>query len=58
MSKEFVDAIENGDHLGAEKSFNDTMAQKVGASLEAIRRDLANSFINYKDQEADVNEKD
>ena len=48
MSKEFVDAIENGDHLGAEKSFNDTMAQKVGDSLEAIRRDLANSFINYK----------
>ena len=58
MSKEFVDAVESGDHLGAEKSFNDTMAQKVGDSLEAIRRDLANSFINYKDQEADVNEKD
>ena len=34
------------------------MAQIVGDSLEAIRRDLANSFVNYKDQEADVNEKD
>ena len=60
MSKEFVDAIVDGNNLEAEKAFSITMANRVGDALEVKRRELANTFVNssYIDQEADVNETD
>jgi len=57
MSREFVDAIETGNNLGAEKSFKDSMGAKVGDALEIKRKDISKSFVsNYIDQESDVNE--
>ena len=60
MSKEFVDAIVDGNNLEAEKAFSITMANRVGDALEVKRKELANTFVNssYIDQEADVNETD
>ena len=36
MSREFIDAIASDDRLEAEKIFTQTMADKVGHSLEII----------------------
>ena len=60
MSKEFVDAIVDGNNLEAEKAFSITMAARVGDALEVKRRELANTFVksNYVDKESDVNEED
>jgi len=60
MSKEFVDAIVDGNNLEAEKAFSITMSSKVGSALEVKRKELANTFVNssYVDQEADVNDQE
>ena len=57
MSREFVDAIETGNNLDAEKGFNDSVTKKVGDALELKRKDISKSFVsNYIEQETDVNE--
>jgi hypothetical protein len=60
MSKEFVDALVDGNNIEAEKAFSITMAARVGDALEVKRRELANTFVksNYVDKESDVNEED
>jgi hypothetical protein len=60
MSKEFVDAIVDGNNLEAEKAFSITMSSKVGSALEVKRKELANTFVNssYVDQESDVNDQE
>ena len=40
MSREFVDAIETGNNLEAEKAFKDSVASKVGDALEIKRKDM------------------
>ena len=57
MSREFVDAIETGNNLDAEKAFNDSVTKKVGDALELKRKDISKSFVsNYIAQDTDVNE--
>ena len=60
MSKEFVDALVDGNNIEAEKAFSITMAARVGDALEVKRKELANTFVKsgYTDQESDVNETD
>jgi hypothetical protein len=60
MSKEFVDALVDGNNIEAEKAFSITMAARVGDALEVKRKELANTFVksSYTDQESDVNETD
>jgi len=60
MSKEFVDAIVDGNNLEAEKAFSITMSSRVGSALEVKRKELANTFVNssYVDQESDVNDQE
>ena len=60
MSKEFVDALVDGNNIEAERAFSITMAARVGDALEVKRRELANTFVksSYTDQESDVNETD
>jgi hypothetical protein len=60
MSKEFVDALVDGNNIEAEKAFSITMAARVGDSLEVKRKELANTFVksSYIDKESDVNETD
>ena len=59
MSREFVDAIETGNNLEAEKAFKDSVASKVGDALEIKRKDMSKTFVsNYTDQESDVNKEE
>ena len=46
MSREFVDAIALDDRLEAEKVFTQSMATKVGDTLEVKRKELSNTFVN------------
>jgi len=46
MSKEFVDAIQAGNNLEAEAVFKDTVARKVGDSLEIKRKDISKAFVS------------
>ena len=48
MSRDFIDAIENGDNIEAESEFSNVMMSKVGNELEAHRQELANEFVNEK----------
>ena len=59
MSKEFVDAIQAGNNLEAETVFKNTVAKKVGDSLELKRKEISKTFVsNYTNKEADVNDED
>ncbi len=60
MSKEFIDALVDGNNIEAEKAFSITMAARVGDALEVKRKEHANTFVksSYTDQESDVNETD
>ena len=59
MSREFVDSVESGNNLEAEKAFKDSDASKVGHALEIKRKDMSKTFVsNYTDQESDVNKEE
>ena len=45
MSREFVDAIADGNNMEAEKVFTQGMATKVGNTLEVKRNDLSATFV-------------
>ena len=45
MSREFVNSIESGDNLEAEKAFKDSMTNKVGDSLEIKRKEISKTFV-------------
>ena len=44
-TKDIIDALSNGDNLGAEQAFKDTIATKVGDALEVKRKEVANTFV-------------
>ena len=46
MSREFVDAVADGNNIEAEKVFTQSMASKVGDTLEVKRKELSNTFVN------------
>ena len=55
MSRDFIDAIENGDNIEAESEFSNVMMSKVGNELEAHRQELANDFVkdtSYETEES------
>jgi hypothetical protein len=45
MSREFVDAIADGNNIEAEKVFNSSVGNKVGDTLETKRKELASTFV-------------
>ena len=45
MSREFVDAVVAGNNIEAEKVFTQSMATKVGDTLEVKRKELSNTFV-------------
>lgn len=47
-SRDFIDSIENGENLEAESHFSSALSDKVGASLENRRQELANELVNEK----------
>ena len=44
-TKDVIDALSDGDNLGAEKAFKDTISKKVADSLETKRKEVANTFV-------------
>tara|TARA_B100001057_G_C22092954_1_gene660259 strand:- start:104 stop:280 length:177 start_codon:yes stop_codon:yes gene_type:complete len=56
MSREIIDALANGDNLNAESEFKNAISQKVGASLEAKRQEVASSMIKQHVPEVEENE--
>ena len=46
MSREFVDAVVDGNNIEAEKDFTQSIASKVGDTLEVKRKELSNTFVN------------
>ena len=52
-TKDIIDALSDGDNLGAEEAFKDTIQSKVGDALETKRKEVANSFVK-----SEVNQED
>ena len=53
-TKDIIDALSDGDNIGAEKAFKDTIKTKVGDALETKRKEVANSFVKTQvNQEED-----
>ena len=44
-TKDIIDALSDGDNLGAEKAFKDTINTKVADALETKRKQVANTFV-------------
>ena len=55
-TKDIIDALQNGDNLGAEQAFKDTIATKVGDALETKRKEVANTFVKSTKVEEDGEE--
>tara|TARA_B100000029_G_scaffold61950_1_gene55539 strand:+ start:862 stop:1038 length:177 start_codon:yes stop_codon:yes gene_type:complete len=46
MSREFVDAIADGNNIEAEKAFKQEIVSKVGDTLELKRREVAKDLAS------------
>ena len=55
-SDNFVNALQQGNNLGAEDAFKSAMQDKIGAALETKRREVANNFVQNKKVEDDAEE--
>ena len=44
-TKDIIDALSDGDNLGADKAFKDTIQSKVADALETKRKEVANTFV-------------
>ena len=45
MNREFVDSVASGNNLEAEKTFKDSVANKVGDALEIKRKEVSKTFV-------------
>ena len=55
-SDNFVNALQQGNNLGAEDAFKSAMQDKVADALENKRREVANNFVQNKKVEDDAEE--
>ena len=55
-TKDIIDALSDGDNLGAEEAFKNTINTKVGDALETKRKEVANNFVQSKKVESDEEE--
>jgi len=55
-SDDFVNALQQGNNLGAEDAFKSAMQDKVADALEIKRREVANNFVQNKKVEDDAEE--
>tara|TARA_Y100001963_G_scaffold77957_1_gene108035 strand:- start:1104 stop:1268 length:165 start_codon:yes stop_codon:yes gene_type:complete len=54
MDTQFVNNVASGNNVEAEKVFKNTMAQKVGNSLEVKRKELSQTFVKEPEVEDEV----
>jgi len=52
-TKDIIDNLSNGDNLGAEQAFKDSITAKVGDALEVKRKEVANTFVQSNKVEDD-----
>ena len=45
MIREIIDALANNDNLQAENEFKNAISQKMGASLELKRKEVAGTMV-------------
>ena len=55
-SDDFVNALQQGNNLGAEDAFKSAMQDKVADALENKRKEVANNFVQNKKVEDDAEE--
>ena len=55
-SDDFVNALQQGNNLGAEDAFKSAMQDKVADELENKRKEVANNFVQNKKVEDDAEE--
>ena len=55
-SDDFVNALQQGNNLGAEDAFKTAIGDKVADALETKRREVANNFVQSKKVESDEEE--
>ena len=55
-SDDFVNALQQGNNLGAEDACKSAMQDKVADALENKRREVANNFVQNKKVEDDAEE--
>ena len=47
-TKDIIDALSDGDNLGAEEAFKGSITGKVADALEVKRKEVANNFVKTK----------
>ena len=56
MSREIVDALADSDNLKAENEFKNAISQKMGASLELRRQEVAGTMVSQHVPEVEETE--
>ena len=56
MSREIIDALANNDNLQAENEFKNAISQKMGASLELKRKEVAGTMVTQHVPEVEEDE--
>ena len=56
MSREMINALEDGDNLSAENEFKAAISQKIGDALELKRKDVASTMIKQHVPEVEEDE--
>jgi hypothetical protein len=56
MSREIIDALADSDNLKAENEFKNAISQKMGASLELRRQEVAGTMVSQHVPEVEDNE--
>jgi hypothetical protein len=54
--RDMIASLQQGDNIGAEQSFKDAIAYKVGDALETKRQEVAQTFVTGQVPEVDANE--
>ena len=57
-SKEFVDAIANGNNLEAEDAFKSAMQTKIGDALETKRKEISKTYAQTVPKTEEGNDKE
>ena len=52
---DLINAIETGDAVGIETSFNDIMSAKVSDKLDSMRTDMAQTMFASQEEQTDDN---
>ena len=53
-TKDIIDALSDGDNLGAEEAFKSSITGKVADALEVKRKEVANTFVKSSETQADT----